>query len=356
MRSMSASSDRPISIQTPYADLTPGVVLDALDAVGLHGDGRLLQLNSYENRVFQVFLEDGTVVVPKFYRPHRWTDEQILEEHRFAAQLAAAEVPVVAPLVLSATADAHLPVTLHGNPPTLAKAGSHRYVVSPRRSGRAPSLESMAHLEWIGRFIGRMHAVGAAEPFRHRLTLSVTTLGQSSREWICNSGLLPPDARQAWTSVADEALDLAQTAFDRVAPTRTLRLHGDCHLNNLLWTDEGPHFVDLDDAMNGPAVQDLWMMLSGDPVSNRQQLRAILVGYESFMEFDDAELGLIEALRTLRLIHHSAWLAKRWDDPAFPPAFPWFGGVSYWQQQTQVLREQIAAMRTSSFNLGMSPS
>jgi len=345
MRAMSASGDRPPSNQTPYAGLTPDVVLDALDAVGLRGDGRLLQLNSYENRVFQVFLEDGSVVVPKFYRPGRWTDEQILEEHRFAAQLASAEVPVVAPLVLSQSNDARMPVDVVGAPPTLAKAGGHRYAVSPRRSGRAPSLESMEHLEWIGRFIGRMHAVGAAEPFRHRITLSVSTLGRTSRNWICNSNLLPPDAQPAWTAVVDEALDLADAAFARAGSIRNIRLHGDCHLNNLLWTEEGPHFVDLDDAMTGPAVQDLWMMLSGEAGANRQQMRAILAGYESFMEFDDRELGLIEALRTLRLIHHSAWLAKRWDDPAFPPAFPWFGGAAYWQQQTQVLREQIMAMR-----------
>lgn len=346
MRAMSASDESSVSIQTPFAGLTPDLVLNALDVVGLRGDGRLLQLNSYENRVFQVFLEDGSVVVPKFYRPGRWTDAQILEEHRFAAELAAAEVPVVAPLVLASVLDPAISVSLVGNPPTLAAASGHRYAISPRRSGRAPSLESTAHLEWIGRFIGRMHSVGASRPFEHRLRLSVATLGRASRDWICESNLLPPDIRATWTGIVDEALDLADEAFERAAPTRTIRLHGDCHLNNLLWTEEGPHFVDLDDAMNGPAVQDLWMMLSGEPNANRAQMRALLTGYESFMEFDDRELGLIEALRTLRLVHHSAWLAKRWDDPAFPPAFPWFGGASYWQQQAQVLREQIVAMHT----------
>lgn len=342
---MSASGESFVSIQTPFAGLTPDVVLDALDIVGLRGDGRLLQLNSYENRVFQVFLEDGNVVVPKFYRPGRWSDEQILEEHRFTAELAAAEVPVVAPLEL-APFDSAISLTIAGNPPTLAKACGHRYAVSPRRSGRAPSLESMAHLEWIGRFIGRMHSVGASKPFEHRLSLSVATLGRASRDWICESDLLPPDIRATWTGIVDEALDLADAAFERAAPTRSLRLHGDCHLNNLLWTDDGPHFVDLDDAMNGPAIQDLWMMLSGESDAHREQMRALLSGYESFMEFDDRELGLIEALRTLRLVHHSAWLAKRWNDPAFPPAFPWFGGAAYWRQQAQILQEQIIAMHT----------
>jgi Ser/Thr protein kinase RdoA (MazF antagonist) len=347
MRAMSASDESSISTRTPFTGLTPDMVLDALEVVGLRGDGRLLQLNSYENRVFQVFLEDGRVVVAKFYRPGRWTDTQILEEHLFAAELAAAEVPVVAPLVLASTPDPAITVRLVGNPPTLAAAGGHRYAISPRRSGRSPSLESIEHLEWIGRFIGRMHSIGARRPFEHRLKLSVATLGRASRNWIIESNLLPPDIRATWTGIVDEALDLADAAFERAAPTRSIRLHGDCHINNLLWTDEGPHFVDLDDAMNGPAVQDLWMMLSGEPNANREQMRALLTGYESFMEFDDRELGLIEALRTLRLVHHSAWLAKRWDDPAFPIAFPWFGGASYWQQQAQVLREQIAAMHAS---------
>ncbi len=346
---MSEPRETSPSDERPFTGLTPDVVLDALDAVGLRGDGRLLQLNSYENRVFQVFLEDGNVVIPKFYRPRRWTDEQILEEHRFAAQLAAAEVPVVAPLVLTASPDLPMQVVLTGDPPTLAGGAGHRFAVSPRRSGRAPSLESMDQLEWIGRFIGRMHAVGATEPFKHRLNLSVAMLGRTSRDWISASGLLPPDAQPLWTGVVDEALDLADAAFERASPTRSIRLHGDCHLNNVLWTENGPHFVDLDDAMNGPAVQDLWMMLSGEANANREQMRALLTGYESFMEFDDRELGLIEALRTLRLVHHSAWLAKRWDDPAFPPAFPWFGGAAYWQQQTQVLREQVAAMRATPF-------
>ncbi|RQP26443.1 serine/threonine protein kinase [Piscinibacter terrae] len=344
------SIDRePSASLTPFSGLTPDAVLDSLDAVGLRGDGRLLQLNSYENRVFQVFLEDGSVVVPKFYRPGRWSDEQILEEHAFATELAQAEVPVVAPLALVCDSDARMAIELSGHPPTLARSPAHRFAVSPRRAGRAPSLESMEQLEWIGRFIGRIHAVGSRQPFLHRLTLSVDLLGRSSRDWLLQSGMVPPDAEPGWLGVVDDCLLAAAEAFDRAGTLQHVRLHGDCHLNNVLWTDAGPHFVDLDDAMNGPAIQDLWMLLSGDKASYRHQIDALLRGYETMMNFDDRELGLIEALRTLRLIHHSAWLARRWDDPAFPAAFPWFGQAAYWQQQTQVLREQLNAMRTPGY-------
>jgi len=348
MRGMSIDHKRVPANSTPFAGLTPAVVLDSLDAVGLRGDGRLLQLNSYENRVFQVFLEDASVVVAKFYRPARWSDEQILEEHSFATELVAAEVPVVAPLVLHQASDPLLPATLIGNPPTLASAGGHRFAVSPRRSGRAPSLESMEQLEWIGRFIGRMHAVGSVRPFQHRISLTVDTIGRAARDWIVQSQLLPPDAQPLWIAAADECLDLAAAAFERAGDIRSIRLHGDCHLNNVLWTDAGPHFVDLDDAMNGPAIQDLWMLLAGDKSTYRHQVDALLRGYETMMEFDDRELSLIESLRALRIVHHSAWLARRWDDPAFPAAFPWFGQAAYWQQQTQILREQVGAMRTPS--------
>ncbi|WP_280154247.1 serine/threonine protein kinase [Piscinibacter sp. XHJ-5] len=330
---------------TPYAGLTPGFVLDALDSVGLRGDGRLLQLNSYENRVFQVFLEDGQVVVAKFYRPGRWSNAQILEEHRFTAELAAEEIPAVAPLVMAADATSQLKPTLHGDPPTLAciehEGEEHRFTVAPRRSGREPPLEGTSELAWIGRFIGRMHAVGARRLFEHRVTLGVDAIGRAARDWICEHGDLPPELLPPWQDAADRALDIARKAFDRLGDAATIRVHGDCHIGNVLWTDHGPHFVDLDDAMNGPAVQDLWMLLSADGAEGRAQVRALLGGYESFREFDDRELALVEPLRTLRMIHHSAWIAKRWKDPAFPAAFPWFGTTSYWQEQVQLLRERI---------------
>ncbi|KQV99900.1 serine/threonine protein kinase [Rhizobacter sp. Root1221] len=321
---------------TPYAGLTPEAVLDALDTVGLRGDGRLIQLNSYENRVFQVFLEDGSVVVPKFYRPGRWTDAQIHEEHAFALELQEAEIPVAAPLVLDGGG-------------TLARfdvsGQTYRFAVAARRSGRAAELEDPAVLEWIGRFIGRIHAVGAKKPFEHRLSLDIATHGTAPRDWLLASELIPLDAESGWKQAVDAALDAVRECFDRVGPCRTLRLHGDCHTGNVLWTEAGPHFVDLDDALNGPAVQDFWMLLSGEPVAMRRQLNDLLSGYEDFMEFDWRELRLIEALRTLRMIHYSAWIARRWNDPAFPVAFPWFGGRGYWNEQATRLLDQVEALR-----------
>ena len=330
--------------ERPFADLTPEAVLDALDAVGLRGDGRLIQLNSYENRVFQVFLGSAEVVVPKFYRPGRWSDEQILEEHAFSVELAAAEIPVVAPLTLELAAQPRHAVTLAGDPPTLAHSLGQRFSVSPRRSGRPPELDDPATLEWIGRFIGRIHAVGATRRFEHRGHIDPQTHGAAPRDYLLDNDWVSADALPRWRSVVDAALDAVQRAFDSLPELRTLRLHGDCHPGNILWSDAGPHFVDLDDALTGPAVQDLWMLLSGDRASMTRQLGAVLSGYEDFMDFDWRELGLVEPLRTLRMIHHSAWIARRWNDPAFPVAFPWFDGAAYWQQQATQINEQIEAM------------
>ncbi|HEX7385016.1 MAG TPA: serine/threonine protein kinase [Burkholderiaceae bacterium] len=327
------------------AELTPERVLDALDAVGLRGDGRILQLNSYENRVFQVFLEEGAAVVAKFYRPNRWSDAQILEEHAFALDLEAAEIPVVAPLVLQpACAD----VEMAGVPPTLARrAGElqrYRYAVAPRRAGRAPELDDPDVLRWIGRFIGRLHAVGLRRRFEHRVTLTPDAFGGAARDWLLDHDIVPPDAMAGWRAACDAALDAACRAFDAAGTLRPLRLHGDCHPGNLLWSESGPHFVDLDDACNGPAMQDLWMLLSGPPAAMDAQLGVLLDGYRAFMDFDERERALVEPLRTLRMIHHSAWIARRWSDPAFPIAFPFFAGAAYWQQQAQQLREQVEAM------------
>ena len=332
----------------PYAGLTPEVVLDALDAVGLRGDGRLIQLNSYENRVFQVFLEDARVVVAKFYRPARWSDAQILEEHAFAAELEEHEVPLAAPWPLSVDARSLHAERLTSLGTTLASfatdAGAYRFAVTERKAGRAPEVENPEVLEWIGRFIGRIHAVGAAGRFAHRLTLSPASLGHEPRGWLLAHDIVPPDARPAWRGMVDAALERVDAAFAQAGALRTLRLHGDCHLGNILWTAAGPHFVDLDDALTGPAVQDLWMLLSGGLDDMARQLGAVLAGYRRFRDFDPAELHLIEALRTLRLLHYSAWLARRWDDPAFPAAFPWFDTPRYWQDRILELREQIALM------------
>ena len=331
----------------PYAELAPAAVLDALDGVGLRGDGRMLQLNSYENRVFQAFLEDGRVVVAKFYRPDRWSDAQILEEHAFAAELAAAEIPVAASLQLARDPDSPYAAAISLAGPTLgiATIGSHayRFGVCERRAGRAPELDDPEVRRWLGRFIGRLHAVGARSAFSHRITLDVDSYGTASRDFLLGLDILPPDSADTWLQLIDAALAACRAAFD-AAPLRNLRLHGDCHLGNVLWTERGPHFVDLDDAVNGPAIQDLWMLLSGDRAAMSGQLLDVLEGYESFMEFDWREVRLIEPLRTLRMIHHSAWIARRWQDPAFPIAFPWFASPSYWADQCVRLREQLVAM------------
>jgi len=318
----------------PYADLTPDRVLDALESVGLRGDGRLQALGSYENRVYQIGIEDAAPVVAKFYRPGRWPDAAITEEHAFVAELAAREIPVVAP------------ITLAGN--TLHRFGLFRFAVYPRCGGRAPELGDRETLEWMGRFLGRIHAVGALAPFRYRPALNLDTFGVEPRDWLLAHAFIPPDLLEAWRSIAALALDGARRSFERAGDVRTLRLHGDCHAGNVLWiehgTARGPHFVDFDDARMGPAVQDLWMLLSGDRAEMAQQLDAVLSGYEDFFEFDPRELHLVEALRTLRLLHYSAWLAQRWDDPAFPAAFPWFNTHRYWQDRILELREQVALM------------
>ncbi len=334
--------------ETPFAGLAPDTVLDALDAVGLRGDGRLIQLNSYENRVFQVFLEDGRVLVTKFYRPNRWSDTQILEEHAFANELAANEIPVAAvwPLEIDADSRHANGVALLGD--TLAQLdtphGVYRFSVSAKLAGRAPELEDASTLEWIGRFIGRMHAVGSTREFVHRQSLTPATFGRDNRDWLLAANIIPPDAEAGWRQATDEALAAVNAAFDGGSAIRTLRLHGDCHLGNVLWAADGPHFVDLDDAVTGPATQDLWMLLSGDRGAMTRQLAAVLGGYESFMDFDRRELRLIEPLRTLRIVHHSAWIARRWNDPAFPIAFPWFDSPKYWTEQTTRLHQQIDAM------------
>ena len=323
--------------------------MDALASVGLYGDGRLLALSSYENRVYQLHLEDGAVVVAKFYRPGRWSEAQILEEHAFSAELMEAEIPVVGPLLLGGT--------------TLHHFGGFAFSVSPSRGGRPPELDDPEVLEWIGRFLARIHTVGAAKPFVSRPALDLQSFGIASRAWLLGHEQVPLDVQSSWAKASQDALDvIAANACltgtrgqndPYFEPIRQLRLHGDCHPGNILWTPlespasagPGPHFVDLDDARSGPAVQDLWMLLSGDRQQRTRQLGALVDGYEQFREFDRRELVLIEPLRTLRLIHYSAWLARRWSDPTFPINFPWFGSSDYWQGQVQMLQGQLEAMQ-----------
>lgn len=321
----------------PYETLTPDAVLDALASVGLYGDGRLLALSSYENRVYQVHLEDpfegASIVVAKFYRPGRWTEAQILEEHAFSAELTQAEVPAVAPLAPQGS-------TLHYH-------AGFPFSVSPRRGGRAPELDDGEVLEWIGRYLARLHTVGAKRPFEVRPALDLSTFGEEPRDWLLAHDAIPLDVQGDWERACAKAFAQIATALAQAQDqgVRTLRLHGDCHPGNILWTpDAGPHFVDLDDARMGPAVQDLWMLLSGDRSQRQRQLGGLLDGYEQLRDFDRNELALIEPLRTLRLVHYSAWLARRWDDPAFPINFPWFGSSDYWRGQVQMLEEQMEAM------------
>ncbi|KWT98659.1 MULTISPECIES: serine/threonine protein kinase [unclassified Variovorax] len=322
----------------PYESLGPEVVLDALAGLGLYGDGRLMALNSYENRVYQAHLEDGRAVVLKFYRPGRWSDAQIAEEHRFSAELAAAEIPAVAPLALEGS-------TLHHH-------GGFAFSVSPYRGGRQPELDDFEVLEWVGRFLARIHTVGAARPFVERPALDLQTFGLASRDWLLEHQMIPLDVQRHWEKACTEAFEMiALTALgaDTYTEMQKLRLHGDVHPGNILWTptdrpDGGPHFVDLDDARTGFAVQDLWMLLSGDRAQRTAQLSGLLEGYEQFRPFDRRELALIEPLRTLRQIHYSAWLARRWQDPIFPINFPWFGSSDYWKEQIQMLQDQCEAM------------
>lgn len=330
----------------PFEALTPDFVLDALESIGLVGDGRLMALNSYENRVYLAHLEPGTpqselypAVVLKFYRPNRWNVAQIGEEHDFAKELMAAEVPVVGPLTINGhSAHSH---------------GGFLLSVSPRRGGRSPELSNGETLEWIGRFIARLHNVGARTPFVHRPAVDLNGYGIEPREWLLTHGQLPLEVERAWADISQQAIDLI-AGFDGLSGSTggrwtSLRLHADCHAGNILWTPagesgEGPHFVDLDDCRSGPAIQDLWMLLSGERAERQQQLGALIDGYEQMREFDRRELALIEPLRTLRLIHYSAWIARRWADPAFPAAFSGFGTPDYWRGQIHVLTEQIEAM------------
>ena len=319
-----------MSDAVPYAGLTPDRVLDAIESVGLVCDGRQLTLNSFENRVYQIGIDEGAPVVAKFYRPGRWSDAAILEEHAFTQELAAREIPAVPPLVIAGR--------------TLHEHGGFRFAVFPKQGGRAPEFDRIETLEWMGRFLGRLHAVGALRPFKARPALNIASFGEEPRNFVLAGGFVPPELEAAWTGVVDQALDGVRRCFERAGRVDTLRLHGDCHQGNVLWTDQGPHFVDFDDSRSGPAVQDFWMLLSGDEEAMGVQLGKLLSGYEQFRDFDDRELNLIEALRTLRLIHYSAWIARRWSDPAFPAAFPWFDTPRYWQDRILELREQIALM------------
>lgn len=313
-----------------YQELQPDDILGAVEGVGLRTDGRLLALNSYENRVYRVGLDAAAPVVAKFYRPGRWTDDAIREEHAFAEELAADEIPVVAPL-------AHAGETLH-------RRGEFRFAVYPCHGGHPPELDQGALLRQLGRLVARIHLRGATADFRHRPELTLASYGEASRDYLLTAGFIPADLEQAYTSLCDDLFAAVRRSFDRAGGAAPLRVHGDFHPGNVLVLDERIHIVDLDDTRMGPAVQDLWMLLSGDRAEQTPQLEELLGGYTEFADFDARQLHLVEALRTLRIMHYAAWLARRWQDPAFQLAFPWFNQGRYWDEHVLALREQLALM------------
>lgn len=327
-----------MNVKTPYANLNPDLILSAIETTGVRCNGSLIALNSYENRVYQVGVEDSKPLIAKFYRPLRWSNEAILEEHQFALELIQHEIPIVAPLIL--------------NQQTLHLVEDFRFALFSREGGRTLELDNLAHLTWMGRFIGRLHAVGKSKPFKHRLQLSVDQYGYIPYQFLRDNQFIPANIEKNYALVMQDLLEKITQTFQKIGSTEYLRLHGDCHVGNILW-QEGPKIVDLDDCLMGPAIQDLWMLISGDTdAEKRLQLDAILTGYEEFCDFDYRELKLIEALRTLRMIHYSGWLAKRWDDPAFPLTFPWFNTQAYWEEQIAHLRDQAMLLEEGLTNDG----
>lgn len=314
-----------------FADLQPDDILATLDDVGFECDGRFLALNSYENRVYQVGIENASPVVAKFYRPQRWSDDAILEEHEFAIALADQEIPVVPPLLLGGK--------------TLHHSGHYRLAVYTCRGGRAPDLDNYELQAQLGRLVARIHLEGQTRRFEHRPSIDIDSYGVESLEYLVDNDFIPDDNREAYESVAELVLEGVETCFERAGHVREIRLHGDFHPGNVLVARDQLHIVDLDDARHGPAVQDLWMFLSGDRDEQTPQLTALLEGYQSFRPFDARELHLVEALRSLRIMHYAAWLARRWEDPAFKSAFPWFDSRRYWDDHVLALREQVALMQ-----------
>ncbi|NBW89920.1 MAG: serine/threonine protein kinase [Gammaproteobacteria bacterium] len=319
------------SAEQPFAGLTPDVVIESLERLGIECDGRLFALNSYENRVYQVGVGAQEMRVLKFYRPGRWTDAQILEEHAFTRELLAADLPVAAPEIIDGT--------------TLLHHAGLRYALFPRLAARAVEIDARGSLELIGRTLGRMHAVGARARFAVRPALTSERLGWHARDVLLDSPLLDESLADKYAEVSGELLEAVDAAIERVGPAASIRLHGDCHLGNILWNERGPVFVDLDDCMMGPRIQDLWMFLSGSEDEREAQWRELVAGYRQFHDVEKFERELVEPLRALRMVHHAAWIASRWNDPAFPRAFPWFTSPRFWQEHVSDLWQQLALLR-----------
>ncbi len=320
-----------MSSEHPYDRLTPEVILSAVEQYDLVCTGGLLALNSYENRVYRIETEQGPPVAVKFYRPDRWTNEAIDEEHQFALELAEQEIPVVAPMLSPAGS-------------ALSCYKDFRFALFPWQPGRTPELNNDEHRRLLGRFLGRLHRLAASAHFQHRPVLSLETYGTQAVKFLLENDFIPDYLVASYTAISEQVLQKLTDSLTAMDTFTKIRLHGDFHLGNLLWTETGPHFVDLDDCMTGPAIQDLWLLLSGDQAEMQQQIQPLLEGYTQFADFNPAQLALVEPLRTLRLLHYSAWLARRWSDPAFPRNFPWFNTIRYWEEQILTLREQLALL------------
>jgi Ser/Thr protein kinase RdoA (MazF antagonist) len=318
------------AVSTPYAGLTPEVVLAAVESLGVVADGRLLALNSYENRVYRVGLDEGAPVVAKFYRHGRWTDAQIHEEHDFAAELAEDELPVVPPLRFDGQ--------------SLHRHAGFRFALFECRAGRGAEIDQPGHRTLLGRTLARMHAIGRRAPFRHRDSIAQWRCGARARDMILQGNLVPAPLDESYAAISGQLVHAIAACQERAGGMRQLRIHGDCHGGNILWQEQGPLFVDFDDCISGPAVQDLWMFCAGDPQQIQREWTELLDGYEQFSHFDYAETAMVEALRAMRMLNHAAWIASRWSDPAFPRAFPWFGEPRYWERHIDELREQLDAL------------
>lgn len=313
-----------------FAALTPDTIIEATESLGLSCDARIFALNSYENRVYQIGLDEQAPIIGKFYRPHRWSNEQILEEHTFTQALADMEIPVVPPLQF--------------NQQSLFEFNQYRFALYPRQGGRSPELDNADNLRRLGRFIGRIHAMSGSQKFKHRPSIDLDSFAIEPSRFLLSEHFIPDYLEEAYRTLVDDLLRLLKQRLDSISYS-SIRLHGDCHPGNILWTDNGPHFVDFDDSRMGPAIQDLWMLLSGSDAEQRQQLDYLLDGYYEFADMNPAETRLIESLRTLRVIHYAGWLARRWNDPTFPLNFPWFNTPNYWEQHILELREQYAQLQ-----------
>ncbi len=314
----------------PFDRLTPDLILDAMESQGYIIDGRLFPLNSYENRVYQIGIEGEQPLIGKFYRPSRWSREQILEEHQFGYELAEQELPVVVPL-------------MDDSGQSLFEFKGFQFALFPRKGGHGPELDNLDNLHLLGKLLGRMHAVGAVRPFEYRPVLDSQSFGHEPAALISEQ-FIPQELKLSYDSLIRDVLQAVDETIANVGPVDHIRVHGDCHSGNILWRDDNANFVDLDDARMAPAVQDIWMLMSGERDRQTAQLSEIVDGYNQFFDFHPRELQLVEALRTLRMIHYAAWLAKRWEDPAFPRAFPWFNTIRYWGEHILELREQFAAL------------